>query len=170
MKEIQIIALVSLCVAAVLADIGAGKIPNSVTGTGLVMGLFYQVMDKSVLGIPLYFGGALLPVVLLGALYYFRMIGAGDIKLLCVIGGFLGPGGCFSCLTGAVFLGGAISLAVIVIRGIGWKRWMYLTGYISEYSRTGQWRSYMEGMEEEAGFCFSVPVLLSVLWHVGRSV
>lgn len=170
MKEIQMITLVSLCTAAVLADIRSGKIPNSMTGTGLVMGLAYQVLDKSGLGIPLYFGGVLLPVVLLGILYYFRMIGAGDIKLLCMIGGFLGPSGCFSCLSGAVLLGGVVSLAVIVIRGIGWERWIYLTGYISEYSRTGQWKSYMAGTKPEAGFCFSVPVLMSVLWYVGKCV
>ncbi len=170
MKEVQMIAMVFLCTAAVLTDLSFGKIPNGITAAGLAMGFSYQAADKAWLGIPLYLGGALLPVVLLGILYYFRMIGAGDIKLLCAIGGFLGPADCFSCLTAAVLFGGVMALTVMLAKGNVWKRWLYFTEYVGEYSRTGRWRSYLEGTEKDARFCFSVPVLLSVLWYVGKII
>lgn len=41
-------------------------------------------------GVPAVLGGSILPLFLLAVLYYFRMLGAGDIKLFCAIGGLMG--------------------------------------------------------------------------------
>lgn len=79
MKEIQIFSLLCITGAALLSDLREGIIPNAVVTVGLLWGLSYQGMTKGAAGILVYLGGALLPILLFGGFYYFRMIGAGDV-------------------------------------------------------------------------------------------
>jgi len=167
LKEIQILSLLCITGAAVLLDLQKGRIPNAVTVIGILWGASYQIFDKGIMGLFLFLGGVILPVVLFGGFYFFRMIGAGDIKLMCAVGGFLGPSACFSCITTSVLFGGIISLAIIIRRRNFSQRIIYLSDYMDRYSREKQWRSYLTGAKEDARFCFSVPVLLGVLCYIG---
>lgn len=108
-----------------------------------------------------------MPILLFSVLYYFRMIGAGDIKLLCVLGAFLGPYECVACMTAAVLVGGGMSLVLICRRRLFMKRLSYLAEYISQYSNDKVWKPYLKEVGEEARFAFSVPVLVAVLCYIG---
>lgn len=167
MKEIQTISLVLIVGAAALCDLRSGRIPNGLIVTGLLWGAAYQIIANGAMGAVLFLGGILLPAVLFGAVYYFRMIGAGDIKLLCMIGGFLGPLSCFSCMVASILFGGLISLAVMLRHHNFCQRLLCFSEYISDYSREKHWKPYLAGTGENARFCFSVPVLLGVLCYVG---
>lgn len=152
---------------AVLFDLKDGKIPNGVIAAGLMWGCSYQLVVHGGMGMIFFLGGSCFPILLFGALYYFRMIGAGDIKLFCVTGGFLGPYGCFYCAVTAIFTGGIISLAIMLRRHIISQRLLYFSEYISDYSRNRKWKPYRNRASTESQFCFSVPVLLGVLCHIG---
>lgn len=167
MKEIQIFSLLCIAGAAVLADFRQGMIPNAVTAVGFLWGLSYQCMRGGSAGMLICMGGAVLPLLLFGGFYYFRMIGAGDIKLMCAIGSFLGPSACFSCIAVAIFIGGVISLALMLRSRSLESRFMYFMEYINHYSKEMKWRPYLENTPQEAKFCFSVPIFLSVLCYVG---
>lgn len=167
MEEVRMIALLCFALAAALKDLACGRIPNSLIVTGLLLGLAYQLLSGRILGALLFFGGALLPLLLLGGLYYFRMIGAGDIKLFCVVGGFLGPVDGFSCMAAAFLIGGLCSAAILLRGHLLFRRLVCLTRYFIDYIEKKQWRSYREELTEDAKFCFAVPVLLSVLCYMG---
>lgn len=167
MKEIQILSLLCIAVAAVQSDLRGGTIPNGLIATGLLWGGAYQAISGGIVGITVFFGGALLPVLLFGVFYFFRMTGAGDVKLMCVVGGFLGPSDCFSCIAAAVFFGGLISLVMVLRRRSFGGRLLYFANYMNSYLENREWRSYLEGTPEEAKFCFSVPVLLGILCYAG---
>lgn len=167
MKEIQIILLLCIAAAAVLADLRWGRIPNGIIATGLCCGGIYRIFTDGIAGIVVFLGGAVLPILVLGLFYYFRMIGAGDIKLLCMAGGYFGPSRCFSCIAAAVLIGGVMSLVIMLRQGCIAHRLMYFSRYLEEYSGSRQWRSYMEGVDEDAKFCFSVPILFGMLYCVG---
>lgn len=167
LKTIQIMSLLLLTEAAVLCDLWKGKIPNELILAGLGFGVIYQYFSAGIVGFLLCTGGMILPVVLLGPLYYFRMIGAGDIKLFCVIGGFLGPGICFQCIVRAVLAGGVIALSILLYYGNLTERLFYFMNYIGEYMETGIWKPYLPGVGEQARFCFSIPVLFSILCYIG---
>ncbi|MCC8067561.1 MAG: prepilin peptidase [Clostridiales bacterium] len=162
-REIQMISLTSIAVVAVLCDLQSGRIPNAVTATGLMMGLTYQLFENEILGVILYLGGIMLPVLLLGGLYYFRMLGAGDIKLLSVVGGFLGPAGVLSCMVRSFFVAAVFSLVILYRNHLFGKQFTYFWAYISDYAKNGQWHSYTDGVDERAKFCFSIPVLIGIL-------
>lgn len=167
MKEVSMLALLCITVAAVLADLKDERIPNGVIVTGLLWGGTYQVMARGIMGMTVFLGGIMLPVLLFGVLYYFRMIGAGDIKLLCVAGGFLGPSSCFDCIVTAVLTGGMIALAVMLIHGSFCRRLFCFYDYISNYFKDRQWRPYMKETDEKSRFCFSIPILLGILCRIG---
>lgn len=170
LKEIQIISLLCFGMAAMLSDLQSGKIPNCLIVTGLSCALFYQWMEYGFIGWVMFLGGCFLPVLVLGGLYYFRMIGAGDIKLFCMIGGFIGPEKCLECMILAVLFGGIISLmSAIRCKNLG-QRLIYLGTYISDWTECKVWKSYMDGVDENAKFCFSVPVMLSVLCYIKVSL
>ncbi|MCD7736214.1 MAG: prepilin peptidase [Lachnospiraceae bacterium] len=157
------ISLTGIAMSAVLCDLRSGRIPNAVIATGLMMGLVCQLFEKGTLGAILYLGGILFPVLLLGGLYYFRMIGAGDIKLLSVVGGFLGPAGVFSCIVRAVFTAAMFSIVILYRNHIFGKQISYFWNYVSDYSENGLWSPYLDGVDERAKFCFSLPVLIGIL-------
>jgi prepilin peptidase CpaA len=167
LQEIQAIALTGIAVAAVLFDLKSGKIPNGLIFTGLLWGAAYQLSVQGPVGGILFLGGAALPILLLGILYYFRMIGAGDIKLLCVTGGFLGPAACVSCMAAAILAGGVISLVIMLRNHNLSQRLLFFSDYIYHYSKERQWNSYLEKTSEADRFCFSVPILLSILSYLG---
>ena len=167
MKELQMVSLLCITGASVLYDLHAGRIPNGITAAGLLCGLAWQLFANGASGAILFFGGTALPLLVFGVFYFFRMIGAGDLKLLCTVGGFVGPGACFSCITAAVFFGGLISLAVMLHRRSFCRRMFCFFEYVSDYSDTKQWKPYLKAAGEEDRFCFSIPVLLSVLCYIG---
>ncbi|MCD8104025.1 MAG: prepilin peptidase [Lachnospiraceae bacterium] len=157
------VSLAGVAMAAVLCDLSSGRIPNGLIAAGLGMGFTCQVFSRGLLGVIFFFGGMLLPTLLLGALYYFRMIGAGDIKLFCVVGGFLGPAGAAGCMMRSLFTAAVFS-AVIMCRDHSLrKRLLYFWQYARAYVESGLWRPYLDDVEEDAKFCFSVPVLIGIL-------
>jgi hypothetical protein len=84
-------------------------------------------------------------------------------------GGFLGPSACFSCIVAAVLSGGVISLVIMIRHHIFIQRLSFFFDYVSQYSEKQQWTSYLNATTDDAKFCFSVPVLLGILYQLGIS-
>ncbi|MCD8336789.1 MAG: prepilin peptidase [Lachnospiraceae bacterium] len=162
-REIQMLSLTGIAMTAVLCDLWKERIPNAVISVGLAMGLIYQLYAEGIAGMVLFLGGIMLPVLLFGALYFFRMMGAGDIKLLCVAGGFLGPTGVFFCIVRSIFIAAVISMLILYRNRMLESRLIYFWRYVTDFSATGRWKPYMSGVDEKAKFCFSVPVLIGIL-------
>ena len=164
---IQVLSLLLVVQAAVLCDLDRGRIPNGLILAGLGMGFIWQSVSDGIAGIALFLGGIFLPAAIFGPLYCFRMIGAGDIKLMSVIGAFLGPAECFSCMVCSVLAGGVLALGLVLYHRNLFQRICCFTDYVREDRDTGKWTPYLARADERARFCFSVPVLISVLGCIG---
>lgn len=77
---------------AVVMDIQRAKVDNAWLLFCLVISLTVQLMERGTGGFIAWSFGACIPFLVLGWLFLFRMLGAGDIKLFCVMGSVLGPG------------------------------------------------------------------------------
>lgn len=159
--------MLAIAVPAVLTDLRSGRIPNGLIVTGLAVGICWQTAVHDWLGLLLFLGGAGLPVVLLGGLFYFRMLGAGDIKLLAVMGGFLGISKSFFCILAAILAGGAVSFLLVLARRNLMRRIQCFIHYCKEFAYTRKWRPYGEEDLSGGTFCFSIPILISVLLYAG---
>lgn len=76
------------------------------------------------------------------ALFRFRVVGAGDVKLAAVIVGFMGVKAGGAGIFLGLCLGAAWSLARMVRRGIVRKRFLYLIGYVRRVILTGEIEAY----------------------------
>jgi prepilin peptidase CpaA len=116
MNVLQSAALLGLLASAVFFDVRERRIPNLVTGPGLLVGLVLAAFAEG--GFP---GSALagagvalaatFPLVILGGL------GAGDAKLLTAVGAYVGLGGLLPVLVFGGIAGGIMALASAVRRG-----------------------------------------------------
>lgn len=70
-------------------DLSSGRIPNFFILIGLMYGVFYRLCICGEHNIPALILGFVLPIVILFPLYMIRGMGAGDIKLLAMLGMFV---------------------------------------------------------------------------------
>ena len=168
MRTAAITGLLCVTMIAMLADLKTGKIPNGLIAAGVAMGVCFQVLSERVAGILVFAGGLLLPLLLMGGLFYFRMAGAGDIKLLCALGGIMGPRTVMECIVYSLLAGAGISLAILISTGGIRRRFLYLYQYMNEFYCTGEIRPYYrKGMSFPENFHFTVPIFLSAVLYVG---
>ena len=163
----RIICLVSIGGLAVLWDFYSRRIPNQLTGTGFLAALAWQWSANGPPGIFDFFAGAITPVIVLGILHYFKMLGSGDLKYFMVIGGFLDPRRSLKCICVSFLIAAMISLAVIIKYRILKKRLYLLIHYVKKYISTGVWEPYIAETENPAYLHMSLPIFLGSLLVTG---
>ena len=121
-------------------------------------------MDVSSLGS--WICGLLVPILILGILFIFRMLGAGDIKLLSVIGSMIGPTKILNCISYSFLIGAVISAALMIQAALSASE--FFTYYITSVfiSKQEKENYYKSGMPLE-NFHFTVPIFLSALLYAG---
>lgn len=159
--------LLSMSFLAVCSDLHTEKIPNGGILCFWIIGFFYQSVTNGWHGVLQFFAGAVLPVVTLFLLFTFRMLGAGDIKLLSVLGGIMGPGSIFQCILYSFIIGAVISAAVLTATGMLYQRLRYFAEYFQRIFVTRSVISYRKSGKQFEHIHFSVPVFLAVILHTG---
>ena len=128
MQILWVTTLVSLLLAAVACDLRTRRIPNLLVGSGIALGLLFQAVVPSGGGLLATPGGSLgIASALLGGavglglflpLYAMRAMGAGDVKLLAMVGVWLGAKGVLWAALWALLAGGVLSLAAALWSGV----------------------------------------------------
>ena len=157
------VTLLLLLSGAAVCDLRQGKIPNSLICAGMLCALTGRLLGSGPGGLANGLLGALLLFLLTVWLWLFRMIGAGDVKLLSMAGSFAGPVMAFRFLILSFLFGSLISLVLLIRRGNIHSRFQYFAVYIQTLIRTGKVRPYLPGVTEDGKMCFSVPVLAGVV-------
>ena len=160
----QYICLLAMELTAVCCDLRSRRIPNPLIAAGLLLGVSWQWSAKGPPGLLEFTLGALLPLILLGVLHYFRMLGAGDVKLLVAVGGVLGPAGSLKCIWLSFLIAAVFSIAVLIKHRILIRRLKYFFQYIQNYFQTKTWIPYIEQTENPAYIHFSIFIFLSTLF------
>lgn len=85
--------LLMFLVAAAVSDVLTYRIPNWLTVSGMLAGVVASTLDAPVAVMPTVLaslGGLFVGLVCLMPLHALRLMGAGDVKLMAVVGAFLG--------------------------------------------------------------------------------
>lgn len=119
--------LCALLLVAVWFDVKGHIIPNWLVLTGTGLGLFFNSALPEGYGFISVLPGALgfakalaglgLGLVILLPLYMLRAMGAGDVKLMAMVGAFLGPTAMIGTILVTFIVGGVLTLAVVLYRG-----------------------------------------------------
>lgn len=102
-----------------------------------------------------FIGLAAAVVIIFFPLYLCRMIGAGDIKVMALIVGFLGPFQGADVLAVSFCIGAAVSLFKLLCRGILQQRLIYFMVYIRHLFQTKQITAYFK--PERDGYDVTIP-------------
>ncbi len=98
-------------------DIATKRIPNWLNFSGIAIGILTHVYLSGSAG-ALFSGlGLLAGFALFFPLYFFGIMGAGDVKLLMLVGAWVGPPQCLEAALAAIVLGGAYALINTLVRG-----------------------------------------------------
>lgn len=99
---------------AVVMDFRDGRISNRLICAGLIWGLACRMMGDGRVGIVHFLVNISIPVILLFLLFQMRALGAGDIKLFSMTGGFLSARQLLFIIAGAFLCGAVIGLGKLL--------------------------------------------------------
>ena len=124
---LPIAVLAGLLAWAVACDVRSRRIPNRLVLAGMLAGLALQATVTpgaglfsepfGALGILKAGAGMLLGLVLLLPMYALGAMGAGDVKLMAMLGAFLGPLDILGAGLSSVLAGGVLALLVALFQG-----------------------------------------------------
>lgn len=119
--------LIGLMSGAVWRDVRSRKIPNRLVFPGALAGLLINAVLPAAggsfmpvpggLGLWLALAGLGLGLLLLLPMYALKTMGAGDVKLLAMVGAFVGPEAVFGCMLFSLLAGGVLALVVAAFHG-----------------------------------------------------
>lgn len=109
--------LVALLCCAVFFDVRNHRIPNWLVAVGLVCGLSLNSLLSAGLGFISALQGFGLGILLLLPLYLLRAMGAGDVKLMGMVGAFLGSQAIIGVTLLTFIAGGVLALLVALQTG-----------------------------------------------------
>lgn len=127
MTLLPLLLLFSLLTLAVWHDLRARRIPNAIVFPGALLalalhallpagdGLFGTPMGS--LGLLSALGGWALGLAFLMPMYALRLMGAGDVKLLAMVGAFVGTGQILAVGIATLLAGGVLALVVAAWQG-----------------------------------------------------
>lgn len=148
MPTLQLLALTALLAGAVVTDIRSRRIPNRLVLSGLLIAFVTHGIalwpGHTALAGPAWWAplaglaagfGLLLPLHLL------RAMGAGDVKLLAMVGAFVGPHTAVSAFVYTLLAGGLVSLVFLLGRGVAAQTFSNLKYLLTDWgvrASTGQ--------------------------------
>lgn len=132
-----IISLVFLI--ALYFDLKYQRIPNQLCAITLVLGFVVQCYFSGWPGLLTAFVGASIALLILFPAFYFRLLGAGDVKLMVAVGTYLDINLLLWSLIYAVIVGTLTSICLALYK-LGWKP---LAEIVSHYFRCLYIRQYI---------------------------
>ena len=118
--EIRLVLVAAFVVVAAIFDVRTHRIPNWLVLLGAVTCFAGQMIQPALLGFGM--AGALKGIAvgfaLLLPLYLLRATGAGDVKLMAMVGAYLGSPQIWGALFGIALAGGLLAVAVALRRGV----------------------------------------------------
>ncbi|WP_330414410.1 A24 family peptidase [Lachnotalea glycerini] len=149
---------------ALIMDFATGKVSNKLIIIGLLLGFFIPyIQDKkgNIIGFLL---GAAAPVAILLLVFMIGGIGAGDIKLFAVIGGFIGVQGVLKCMITAFVIGAVISFVKILVYKNFFLCFHNIIRYLSQTYNTKKFQIYER--EKSNTIHFTLPMFISILIYI----
>jgi prepilin peptidase CpaA len=120
MHELIIGLLLVWLMIAVYQDIRYYRIPNALVLSGALVGIVLNTLylpEADTLGLLTSLSGLIVGLIVLLPLYLLRVMGAGDIKLMAMVGAFVGPAAMLSVTLYVLLAGGVLAIGLLLLRG-----------------------------------------------------
>ena len=171
---VKIVVLFFILTAGSYFDIKEHRIPNRLVLIGVVTGVFlygWEAGNHAVLWEAMLFLSRFFAVTALFFLLFLtRMIGAGDIKIIALILGYLGYGNGFSAVAAGFIIGAFWSLILMTMKGYTFQRFSYFLTYVRSLIHTKKITAYYSSARDgydaviPLGFCMFLGTILMVVF------
>lgn len=122
----------SILTCSMIFDAKGYRIPNQLIILGYLVGLIVNIEAYQLIGIVMFLGKAIAPVLLLFVLYCCKGMGSGDIKLFSVMSTLVGIKFTADVFVASVMLAGVAVLVLFLNRGeLNLKRKLHYSFYIA---------------------------------------
>ena len=121
-----------LTLLAVYQDITSYKIKNHTIIIGIITGFAFNIIEVGFIDTYPFLIGMTFPIIILFPLFLIKALGAGDIKLYSVIGGFYGTDYLIKVLIISFIFAAILSLIYLIRTRSIHKRITYLITYIQK--------------------------------------
>ena len=164
--------LAVLCLLLITAcgfDYCKRKIPNGLAAAVVLAGIAFRFRRDGPGGVMLYLGEAAAVTALLYSFFKIGVVGAGDVKLLSAVAGYLPFKKIFLFSFVSLLIAAIISLIKLLINKNFRERLRVFCGYLEEIAEKGTLLPYPAAGKEKksVSVCLSGPVLLSLLFYLG---
>lgn len=138
------------------------RVPNWILLPGITGSFLYHSATSGISGIIAWFQGVSVPLLLLFVLFIWRVIGAGDIKLLSMIGSAVGGRKVIQIIILAFIIGAILSIFQMIKKKNLIRRWRHLVNYIHFCKKEKRIRAYNAYQEitEDACIPFSIAIVI----------
>ena len=106
-------SLLAVLIISSVTDLAWHRIPNVLLLSALVLALILQASGNGLDGMLSAAAGLLVGLAFLMPLHVMGGMGAGDVKLLGVVGAFLGPWGAFVAGVAALIVGAILGITIL---------------------------------------------------------
>ncbi|MBD5521501.1 MAG: prepilin peptidase [Lachnospiraceae bacterium] len=154
-------------------DVKYDRIYNGWITLGILLGLSLRIwkcgwhdMDSAV-------AAMLLAFCILYPIYRISALGAGDVKLFIMVGSFLSVNRLLHVMVVSFIIGAVFSLGKMISEANFMERMKYLSSYLRDVLRSGQWKLYGENLKDDFKkyksnkIHFALPICLSVMLGLG---
>ncbi|NQD96782.1 hypothetical protein HP532_29410 [Pseudomonas sp. CrR25] len=159
MNALLVVPLIAVLGGAVCTDVRSHRIPNVLLILGLVGSVALQIFLSQVHGMFAWLGGLVVGLLCFLPLYIFGGMAAGDVKLMAVVGSFLGPEAAFWAAAFSLITGGALGILILLYRH-------QLGRFIQRYWAIASLRAYIQPEADDAArqrFPYAIAILLGTL-------
>ena len=116
--SVNVLLISGILAAAVYTDLRSHRIPNNLIAVGLILAIIFQLAANGVHGLLFGFLAALVGLGCFMPFYALRAMGAGDVKLMAVVGFFTSPRGVLYAVVLSLLAGGLCALSYLLWRAM----------------------------------------------------
>lgn len=114
--DIELVALVVLVAAATIVDIREHRIPNFIVAAGMLLAISFHALAPGGQGPTFSLAGLAVGMTALMPFYVMGVMGAGDVKLMGMIGAFIGTAAVVTTVLATMVAGGILALLASAYR------------------------------------------------------
>ena len=173
-NQISTLLLLGLLASAALIDLRCHRVPNLISLGGLLLGLGLNTwfLGPGTQGLLAAFGGVLLALLIFLPFYATGGMGAGDVKLMAMVGTFVDPPHALLAAGLSLAAGSLMGLGILLMRrGVGCMTRRYVSTFQC-LAITGKWSYVPPTADEPAALRFPYALAialgtLATLWWSG---